>query len=172
MRGLIFVSKTSEKGEAKLLDSATVNIYTIERKYLVTFNSTKKGKCEFRLPLNSKFIVEVTRAGMVTKYLEVNTTVPKEKRAAFIFPFTIDIFADIKGLDVSILKKPIAKVGYSYTNDHFNYDYTYTDRINNDLKKMYKDFYFIQTLDEEIGGDSLKPKQKQTSHQPQNKKGN
>jgi hypothetical protein len=154
MRGVVMQSKTSEKGEGKLLDSAYVRIYDGTRKLLVSFVTKKNGKCDFRLPLNAKFIIEVTRKGYVTKYLEVNTKVPDDKRAAFIFPFTIDIFEFVKGLDASVLKKPIAKVNYSFGSDHFSYDFGYTDRINNELKKMYKDYYFLQTVENEMGADS------------------
>jgi hypothetical protein len=155
MRGVVMQSKTSEKGEAKLLDSAFVKIYDGTRKLLVTFVTKKNGKCDVRLPLNSKFIIEVTRKGFAAKFLEVNSKVPDDKRAAFIFPFTIDIFEAVKGLDVSVLKKPIAKVNYSFGSDHFSYDFAYTDRINNELKKMYKNYYFLQTVENELGADSL-----------------
>lgn len=156
MRGIVMQSKKSEKGEAKLLDSANINIYNGDHKLLVTFTSSRKGKCDFRLPLDKKFIIEVTRKGFVTKFLEVDSKVPKEKKAAYIFPFSIDIFEDVKGLDVSILKKPIAKINYSFSMDHFAYDYSYTDRINKGLEKMYKDFYFLNTVVTDLGSDSVK----------------
>ena len=155
MRGIVLQSKRTEKGEGKLLDSAMVTIYDGTHKPLVTFRTTKKGKCDFRLPLNQKFTIEVTRKGYVTKFLEVNTKVPDDKKAAYIFPFSIDIFEAVKGLDVSVLKKPIAKVNYSFSQDHFSYDFTYTDRINNELKKMYKNYYFLQTVENEVGSDTL-----------------
>ena len=155
LRGIVLQSKSSEKGEAKFLDSAYITIYDGTKKPLVTFVTSRKGKCDFKLPLNSKFTIEVTRKGFVTKLIDVNTKVPNEKRAAFIFPFSIDIFENVKGLDVSVLKKPIAKINYSFGTDHFNYDYAYTDRINNELKKMYKDYYYLQTIENEIGTDSV-----------------
>lgn len=154
MRGIIMRSKTSEKGESKPLDSAMISIYSAQRKLLVTFVANRRGRCDFRLPLNSKFIIEINKPGYVTKFLEVDTKVPDEKKAAFIFPFSIDIFEDVKGLDVSMLKKPIAKVNYSYGSDNFNYDFTYTDRINSELKKMYKNYYFLRTVENEVGADS------------------
>ena len=158
LRGIVLQSKSSEKGEAKFLDSAFITIYDGTKKPLVTFASSRKGKCDFKLPLNSKFTIEITRKGFVTKFIEVNTKVPNEKRAAYIFPFSIDIFENVKGLDVSVLKKPIAKINYSFGTDHFNYDYAYTDSINNELKKMYKDYYFLQTIENDIGSDSVSVK--------------
>ena len=171
MRGIVMQSKRTEKGEGKLLDSAMVTIYDGLHKPLVIFRTNKKGKCDFRLPLNQKYTIEVTCTGFVTKFLEVNTKVPDDKKAAYIFPFSIDIFEAVKGLDVSVLKKPIAKVNYSFSQDHFSYDFTYTDRINNELKKMYKNYYFLQTVENEVGADTLSQKTPgDTLHKPPHKK--
>jgi hypothetical protein len=151
MRGYVVLTKESEtdKATAQVLDSAVINIYTggASKKLLVTYMTNKKGKCDFRLPLDQSFVIEVTKAGYITKFIEVNTKVPADQKAAFIFPFQVDIFEEVKGLDVSALKKAIAKINYSTGIDQFMYDTQYTNRINNDLKKIYKEYYFMQTMD-------------------------
>ena len=156
MRGIIKQSKTDEKGEDKLLDSANISIFSDigPRTLLLKLSTNKKGKCDFRLPLNQKFVIEFSKEGYVTKYINVATKVPKDHEAAYIFPFNVDIFEDIKGLDVSVLKKPIAKVAYALNKNQFDYDYGYTNKINNELKKMYKNYYFLQQVDADSNQDS------------------
>lgn len=167
MRGVVKVSKTSEKGTYKLLDSALVSIYSDTLKScLLSVYTDKKGKCDFILPLNRKFFIVISKPGFVSKKLEVNTLVPSDKKSAFIFPFSVDIFEKVEGLDVSPLKKPIARIFYSTNDDHFIYDYTYTNKVNADLKKLYKDYYKLVIQDI---SDSL-PKQDSTGNVPAPKK--
>jgi len=153
MRGIVKQSKVSEKGNDELLDSAVIRIYSDQgpRVLLLELYTNKKGKCDFRLPLNQRFIIEFSKEGYVTKYIEVNSKIPKDKEAAYIFPFYVDIFEDIKGLDVSVLKKPIAKITYATNKSQFDYDYAYTNKINNDLKKLYKNYYFLQQIEIDSG---------------------
>jgi hypothetical protein len=150
MRGVVKISKTSEKGIYQLLDSALVRIYSDTLKpCLLALFTDKKGKCDFRLPLNRKYFIVISKPGYVPKKLEVTTAVPVEKRSAFIFPFSVDIFVIVEGLDVSPLRKPIAKIFYATNDDHFIYDYTYTNKVNADLKKLYKEYYslVVQEMD-------------------------
>ena len=151
MRGVVKISKAFEKGEEIQLENAEIFIYsdtTIQ--FLLKVVTEKKGKCEFRLPLDRKLYILVTKEGFVSKKIEVNTKVPKEKKAAFIFPFSLDIFEKIDGLDVSILNKPIAKVNYSINKDQFDYDYAYTNKVNSDLKLLYRDYYALKRLEKEL----------------------
>lgn len=146
MRGNVRQSKGSEKEEAQILDSALVTIYIGEIPYSEIW-TTKKGKCSFKLPLDKTCKIEVSKNGYVTKFFEVSTKVPNDKKGVFVFSFDIDIFEEVKGLDVNVLKKPIAKVAYNFTDENFAYDIGYTSRINFELKKMYKNYYMLQAVD-------------------------
>ncbi len=142
MRGIIKTSKTSENGQEKLLDSAMVRIYSDTTKpALLNMLTDKKGKCDFKLPLGKKFYVLVSKSGYTTKMLEINTKVPSKKKFAYIFPFSVDLFETVDGVDFSILKKPIGKIAYYTNKEMFDYDYAYTNRVNADLKHIYKDYY-------------------------------
>jgi hypothetical protein len=59
----------------------------------------------------------------------------------------LTFFEEIKNLDVSVLKKPIAKVSYNIIMEQFAYDINYTSRINLELKKMYKSYYLLQKME-------------------------
>jgi hypothetical protein len=146
MKGIVHESKGMLKEDAHPLDSALITIYQGEVPYS-EFWTNKKGKCSFKLPLDKNFKIEVSKKGYVTKFFEVNSKVPFEKRNTFTFIFDIDIFEEIKGLDVAALSKPIAKVSYNLISEQFVYDVNYTSRINFDLKKLYKNYYMLQKIE-------------------------
>ena len=146
MKGNVRSSKANEKDEGKMLDSALVTIYSGNVPYSELWTN-KKGKCMFKLPLDKLFRIEVSKTGYVTKFFEVNTKVPADKKDAFSFNFDIDIFAEVKNLDVSVLQKPIAKVAYDVITEQFVYDVSYTSRINFELKKLYKNYYQLKKLE-------------------------
>jgi hypothetical protein len=146
MKGNVRKSKISDKEESKSLDSALITIYMNEIPFSETWTN-KKGKCAFKLPLGKKFKIEVSKLGYVSKLFEVETNVPSDKKDEYSFSFDIDIFEEIKNLDVSVLKKPIAKVSYNIIMEQFAYDINYTSRINLELKKMYKSYYLLQKME-------------------------
>lgn len=161
MKGNVRKAKENEKDESQALDSALVTIYTggIPLSELWT---NKKGRCSFKLPLDKIFLIEVSKAGFVTKSFEVSTKTPNDKKSAYGFSFDIEIFEEVKGLDVSVLKKPIAKVAYNVILEQFAYDVHYTSNINLELKKMYKDYYMLQKMeaDTSLMGTKTSPKSK------------
>jgi hypothetical protein len=179
LKGTVFQTKgkadEKEKEEKNNLDSALIKVYEGKEKINEIYTN-KKGKCNLRLELDKKYKIEVTKKGFVTKFFEVDTKVPANKISMFSFNFDIDLFAEIKGLDVTVLKKPIAKVDYDIIEDHFEYDDDYTNRINFDLKKMYKNYYLLQetakdtTLKTENKQDPKKQAPKKTNGTTPNKK--
>ena len=149
MKGTVRESKGTLKDEVFPMDSAMITIYLGEIPYSEILTN-KKGRCTFKLPLDKVFKISVSKKGFVTKYFEVITKVPFDKKDVYSFSFDIDIFEDIKGLDVTVLKKPVAKVSFNQVMEQFAYDVNYTSKINNELKKMYKNYYLLQ----QIGADT------------------
>lgn len=146
MKGNVRKAKENEEDQSKALDSALVSIYSngIPLSELWT---NKKGRCNFKLPLDKVFKIEVSKPGFVSKNFEVSTKIPADKRAAYSFSFDIEIFEEVKNLDVSVLKNPIAKVAYNVIMEQFAYDVRYTSKINLDLKKLYKNYYELQKIE-------------------------
>jgi|SRR3989344_7234141 len=137
-------SKGEEKdGESKPLDSVLVTIYNGDIPYSELWTN-KKGKCSFKLPLDKSLTIQVSKKGFVTKSISVNSKVPFDDRDAFNFSCDVDIFEEINGLDVTVLNSPIAKITYSPSLATFQYDISYTNKVNVELKKMYKKYYKLQ----------------------------
>jgi hypothetical protein len=146
LRGYVRHMKGIEnEKEALPLDSVLITIYQGDVPYSEKWTN-KKGKCAFKLPLDKQFTLEIARKGFVTKYITVITKVPNEQKRIFNFSFDVDLFETVPGLDVSVLKNPIAKVSYNLGMENFAYDVVYTSKINTELKKMYKNYYHLQKI--------------------------
>lgn len=139
-------SKGQDKeAESKALDSVLVTIYNGDIPYSEIWTN-KKGKCSFKLPLDKNLTIQVSKKGFVTKSISLNTKVPFDDRDAFNFSCDVDIFEEINGLDVTVLKSPIARITYSPSLATFQYDIGYTNKVNVELKKMYKTYYKLQEM--------------------------
>lgn len=144
LRATVRQSKGEEKdAEAKHLDSVLITIYNGDIPLSETWTN-KKGKCSFKLPLDKNLKIQVTKKGFVTKFIAINTKVPVANRDIFNFSCDVDIFEEIAGLDVTILNSPIARITYSPSLETFQYDMGYTNKVNVELKKMYKKYYKLQ----------------------------
>ncbi len=143
MKGNIKLLKDKDK-EKGVLDSALVSILNEKKELVTTFYSNRKGKVDFKLPLQRKFSIEISKKGCVSKIIEINTKMPQNKVKNYEFSFDIGIFEEVKGLNVSVLKKPIAKINYNTFMSVFDYDYNYTGKINMEIEKMYRDYYDLQ----------------------------
>ncbi len=144
--GMIYQSAVSEKGKQKALDSVMVRVLN-ETDFAMATRYSKKGKCAIKLPLGKKYTIEFSKKGFVSKIIEVNAIVPKYDTFVSVFPFDIDLFQTVNGLDVAVLNEPIAKITFNNFNKTFDYDYNYTIKINNNIKKLYTEYYRLQKLD-------------------------
>lgn len=146
MRGMVRQSKGSSQAQetTKGLDSVEITV-TNERNARVLFGLTDhKGRCMFRLPFDHRFVIHVRKKGYVEKMIEVDTHLQSDEEKVYTFTFDVDIFEKIEGLDVSVLAKPIARVNYRPLTKTFVYDAEFTNKINTELKKMYRDYYALQ----------------------------
>lgn len=144
LKATVRQSKGEDKAaESKTLDSVLITIYNGDIPLTETWTN-KKGKCTFKLPLDKNLKIQVSKKGFVTKSIAVNTKVPVANRDVFNFSCDVDIFEEIAGLDVTVLNSPIAKITYSPSLETFQYDVNYTNKVNVELKKMYKKYYKLQ----------------------------
>lgn len=141
--GMIYQSAVSEKGKQKALDSVVVRILN-ETDFTMATRYSKKGRCAVKLPLGKKYTIEFSKRGFVSKIIEVNAIVPRYDTFVSVFPFDIDLFQEVNGLDVAVLSEPIAKITFNNFNKTFDYDYNYTVKINNNIKKLYSEYYRLQ----------------------------
>lgn len=137
MQGLIYVGKSRGRAEIKVYEDTVL--------FLKTESDRHFGKTSFLLPYDRIFIIEISREGYVSKKIKVDTRYPSlKKKKNQEFRFEADILENIPGLNVSVLKKPVAEIRYNPTFDAFIYDVEYTSKVNKELKKLYNDYYLLQ----------------------------
>ncbi len=155
LRATVRQSKGEEKdAEAKPLDSVLITIFNGDIPFSETWTN-KKGKCSFKLPLDKNMRIQVSKKGFVSKSIAVNTKVPALNRDIFNFSCDVDIFEEINGLDVTVLNAPIARITYSPSLETFQYDVNYTNKVNVELKKMYKKYYALQEAQKDTSAAAI-----------------
>lgn len=139
MKGRIGLGKKS-------LSKAFIRIYTDSSVTPIQkFESDIDGWIAFQIPLQKFYTIRISKQGYVTKIITVDAHMPKSQETGdFYFEFSVELFENIERLDVSMLKDPVAKIFFNTFTKKFDYDYNYTAKINNDLKKMYHDYDLLK----------------------------
>ena len=139
MKGQVVLGK-------KYLSKAFIRIYADSSSTPVQkLESDIEGYVAFQLPLQKFYTIKISKQGFVTKIITVDAHLPKSKETGnYYFEFALELFENIEGLDASMLKNPIAKVFFNTFIKKFDYDFNYTAKINNDLKKMYHNYDILK----------------------------
>ena len=141
MIGIIKEMNNYELKSHKNIENAEITILNEEHKVIGVTRSNKIGKCILKLPLNRQFVVMVSKKGWITKTIYVDTRLSNEKFKQYYINYEIEMFEEIQGLDVSLLKKPVAHIKYNNHLKWFDYDFKYTDQVNNKIRKSYLCYY-------------------------------
>ena len=139
MKGQVVLGK-------QYLSKAFVRVYPDSSSTpVLKLESDADGWIAFQVPLQKFYTVKISKPGYVTKIISVDAHLPKsQENGDYYFEFAVELFENIQGLDVSILKDPIAKIFFNTFTKKFDYDYNYTVKINGDLKKMYHEYDILK----------------------------
>ena len=135
LKGRIMVGKKSLAGTLVTIyaDTGMTVVQKVE--------ADGKGYVAFHLPVQREYTMKISKQGYVTKRVSIDTRMPRDYEIGdYFFEFSVDLFLEIEGVDVSILKFPVAKIFFNTFNKGFDYDFNYTAKINKDLKKMYEEY--------------------------------
>ncbi len=146
MAGTIQNDLSSKRKELLCLDNALITVIDKKTKDTVRYNSNSSGQVIIKLPLNQRFTIIISKQGYTTKIVDVNTKVPVQRRSDYVLKFDAFLFESVYGIDVSVLKNPIARVWFNNPYNGFDYNYSYTDMVNERLKKEYLAFYNENTV--------------------------
>ena len=138
-----YVELTGTVTSANYIRDASVTIYRDSTFYL-SGKTNRSGKCKIKLPLNERYTIVFSKPGFVSKKISINTRIPVSKKGIYKFFYTVYLFEEIQGLDISILNLPVAIVTFNNFMNQFDYDYNYTVWINKDIEKLYDDYYLLE----------------------------
>ena len=97
-----------------------------------------KSKFEFALEYDCQYVFSYIKEGYVTKKVEVNTNVPKEKQSLEFEPFKFDveIFKQYEGVNTVIYNQSVGKIKFNDVLNEFDYDTDYTKSIQSELARI------------------------------------
>lgn len=104
----------------------------------VSLVEVKKSKFEFALEYDCEYVFSYIKDGYVTKKVEVNTYVPKEKQSLEFEPFKFDveIFKQYEGVNTVIYNQSVGKIKFNDVLNEFDYDTDYTKSIQSELARI------------------------------------
>jgi hypothetical protein len=139
MKGRVVMGK-------KALTNALVKVYADTTSSIVQRMETDaEGYLALHLPLQKPYTIKISKPGYVTKIVYLDARLPEsEETGDYYFEFKVDLFEEIEGLDVSMLKYPIAIITFNTFKKNFDYDYNYTSMINIRLKKVYDEYKVLK----------------------------
>ena len=100
------------------------------------------GVFNFILNPDNDYLIVMSKSGHVSKRIAFSTkNVPSKTVGGGFpsYPMEISLFEEVEGLNVSILKQPVAKYVFSKKEDDFIYDEAYSKSIQNEMSKMMKE---------------------------------
>jgi len=97
------------------------------------------GSYQFDLPLNSDYVVTVTKPGHVSKKFTVSTKGVPPDRATSKFgtvEASLSLFEKMEGIDYSPLNQPMNKYSYNANKENFEYDANYLNAMIASLQNI------------------------------------
>lgn len=122
-----------------------------------TVASKDNGGFTFNLDLQKSYTIKFIKAGLVTKVVEFNTTVPGDQLdIIYQKEFNIDLFPDIVGVSQDkAMSKAVAKFSYNATYEDFEYDQNYSKQILGEQEAVRKVAEDVNKQQERARLDSL-----------------
>jgi len=116
-----------EEGNEPLAD-AVIRVF-VNGQPVETKKSDGSGNFEVKMDLGQQYIIEFSKQGYVAKKVEVNSAVPQGQGGTWKVEFSIGLFQDYPGLDVSALQDPVTRIHYKTGERGFGYDERYTRKM-------------------------------------------
>lgn len=119
----------------KKLDGVLVQVEQ-DGKTFDSFTTSGNAKFDFEMPLGHNYKFIFSKAGFVSKNVEISTkNIPEEdKEGGFDAKIDMSLFTKIDGFDESILDSPIGIMGYDPAKNSIDWDLAYTEQIQQKIK--------------------------------------
>ena len=114
--------------EREPLSGVVIRVYS-EGTPVKNKQSGQAGAFEIKMDLGKHYTIEFSKKGFVTKKIAVNATVPEGQGGTWQVEFSLGLFEDYPGLDVSALDDPVTKILYKRGENGFGYNQNYTRRM-------------------------------------------
>jgi tetratricopeptide (TPR) repeat protein len=121
--------------EMQPLAKATANLYEGTNK-VESIQTASDGRFSFRLEINKVYTIEIEKAGLVSKRISFNTTMPDEEKGSWMNEFSIGLVKNCEGVDYSALKEPVDKVKFDPKRREYVSDRDYVNSMRPRIEKI------------------------------------
>ncbi len=94
------------------------------------------GNFNVRLKFNKKYTLKISKNEMVSKSVEVNTSV-KDDSYVYAFEFEVGLFNYVDGLGTKEITEPVTKISFDQKQKEFDFDKAYTQKIKAKVDAIY-----------------------------------
>ncbi|MBN2521634.1 MAG: hypothetical protein JXB24_00090 [Bacteroidales bacterium] len=97
------------------------------------------GEFLFDLEINHEYLIEVQKAGMLSKKIAFNTELPDEVMGKWTMEFAMSLFEGCEGVNTSALDDPVDRIKYSTNKSDFISDNAYVQKIRGRIENLLLD---------------------------------
>lgn len=101
------------------------------------------GRFQFDLDPNHEYVIKVSQFGKVSKMVKLNAYLPKEEFGNWEVGFNVELFDQMEGLDVTVLKDPIAVIFFDKQKGYFDYDENYSKLVAHKLDALKEQYVLL-----------------------------
>ncbi|MBN1952686.1 MAG: tetratricopeptide repeat protein, partial [Bacteroidales bacterium] len=105
-------------------------------KVIQTEYTNRKGEFRFQMDINSEYLVEISKQGLLTKKIAFNTEIPSDVVGKWTMEFAMSLFPGCEGANTSALDSPVDRVKYSSNQGDFISDEAYVRNMRGRIEKM------------------------------------
>jgi hypothetical protein len=126
---------------SKKLDGIIVTVYKNGGK-LAEVVTNASGKYEFNLDYGSDYKLVYSKPGMVSKNISIDTkNIPEEERVGgHGMNVEMTLFAELPGIDFSVLQQPIGKAKFDAATKEVTWDLQYTEQVRAEIARLMKEY--------------------------------
>ncbi|MBN1183574.1 MAG: tetratricopeptide repeat protein [Bacteroidales bacterium] len=119
---------------------AGVSIKLYENSQVIKTITTKSdGEFQFFVDYNKYYIVELSKAGMVTKKIAYDTKLPEGSKGVWGVGFPISLFEGCPGVETSVMNDPIGLIKYNERKRELEGDEDYRQKMQAKIGKLMMD---------------------------------
>lgn len=129
----------------KTLSNAKVTLVK-DGKNVKSVTTGSDGVFSFEMDMNSEYLIEIERAGLLSKRIAFNTDIPDDIYGKWTMEFAMTLFPGCAGVNTSALNDPVDRVKFSTNKNDFISDKAYVERMRGRIEQL---FYDIENCQQE-----------------------
>lgn len=139
------IAFTQEERSLKIIGTVEYNYKTLSNAKVTLYKNGKSDKSvttrsdgvfSFEMDMNSEYLIEIERPGLLSKKIAFNTDLPDDVYGKWTMEFAMTLFAGCEGVNTSALNDPVDRVKFSTNKNDFISDKAYVQRMRGRIEQL------------------------------------